>query len=723
MSLCPSCGREAGSHVTCPFCGANLKRRMTIALFGLLAIVLAAGGLALLYVASVNATVPAVRIGQIQATMNYAYVRIEGMVRRSPAFNSEAESLSFWVDDGSGQMLVTAFRPTARALIEADRAPSIGDRVVVEGALRVRDETPSLTLSTVDALAITRITDSASLREIGSITPDDALAPVTVRGQVRAVRQPYDGLRLITLRDASGEIDLAVERDAAQVGAPASDFRVGDAIEATGVVTLFKGAPQVTVTRGDHVAVVEQSVVLAELEPIRSLGDDDIGRWVRVQGTIARIAPFSAGVKFTLSDPQGRDVTLLLWHDVFDALPDAADWQIGAEVVAQGPVHSFRGDLEIAPELALDVSILARAVAEEPGTLSLAPLGAITPEDIGRTVFISGTIESIDRFENGVRFRLEDDTGSIRLVLFSNVYDQLGNGDALREGVSVSALGRVREFNGALEVVPPNGASVRAWVGAQVAQAAPAPNPALVTITPRPTPEAPPATPTIVPAAVVTPTVRPTPGPVTPIAATPTLASGGAMAIDTIDNTLIGQVVTVRGRVVETRSFSAGFRFIIDDGTGSIGLVLFDGRYREVENQAGLNLGARVVVEAEVVEYNGALELQPTSGEKVVVEQPGSTASIETQAINTLSSADIGKLATIAGDVLRVEGFSVGVIVFVNDGTGELRVVIFSNVLAYVPDAQSLQAGARARITGVIDEFKGVLELVPALGYDVVVNP
>ena len=709
MSFCPSCGREVGSYVTCPYCGANLKRRMTIALFGLLAIVLAAGGLALLYVASVSATVPA--------------VRIEGMVKRSPAFNSEAESLSFWVDDGSGQMLVTAFRPAAGALIEADRVPSIGDRVAVEGALRIRDETPSLTLSTIDALAITRVTDSASLREISSITPDDALIPVTVRGQVRAVRQPYDGLRLVTLRDASGEIDLAVERDAMPLGAPAPDVRPGDPIEATGVVTLFKGAPQVTVTRGDHVAMLDQPIILAELEPIRSLDDDDIGRWVRVQGTIARIVPFSAGVKFTLSDPQGRDVTLLLWHDVFDALPDAADWQIGAEAAAQGPVSSFRGDLEIVPELPLDVSILTRAVAEEPATLSLAPLGAITHEDIGRTVFISGTIESIDRFENGVRFRLEDDTGSIRLVLFGNVYNQLENADDLQEGVSVSALGRVSEFNGALEVVPPNGASVRARVGAQVARAAPTPRLPVDTATPRATPQAPLATPTIASAGAITPTVRPTPGAIPPATATPTSALGAVTAINTMDNTLIGQTVTVRGRVVETHSFSAGFRFILNDGTGSIGLVLFDGRYREVEDQAALNLGAQVVVEAEVVEYNGALELQPASGEKVVVEQPGSTASIETRAINTVSSADIGRLATIAGDVLRVEGFSAGVIVFVNDGTGELRVVIFNNVLNFVPGAPSLQAGARARVTGVIDEFNGVLELVPALGYDVVVNP
>jgi RecJ-like exonuclease len=152
-------------------------------------------------------------------------------------------------------------------------------------------------------------------------------------------------------------------------------------------------------------------------------------------------------------------------------------------------------------------------------------------------------------------------------------------------------------------------------------------------------------------------------------------------------------------------------------------LILFDGNYRELSNPAGLNLGARVKATAIVAEFNGELQLQPASGVDVIVEQPGSTSIITTRAINTLSSADVGTLVTVVGDVLRVEGFSAGVSVFVHDGTGEVRVVVFTNVLNFVPNASSLQAGARVRVVGRIDEFNGALELVPALGYDVTVNP
>jgi DNA/RNA endonuclease YhcR with UshA esterase domain len=139
---------------------------------------------------------------------------------------------------------------------------------------------------------------------------------------------------------------------------------------------------------------------------------------------------------------------------------------------------------------------------------------------------------------------------------------------------------------------------------------------------------------------------------------------------------------------------------------------------------AALNLGAQVSVTAIVTEFNGVIELQPArSGEDVVVELPGSSSIVTTRAINTLSPSDIGLLATIVGDVVRVESFSAGVRVFVNDGTGELVVIVFQNVLNYVPNAPSMQAGARVRVVGQVGEFNGTLELVPALGYDVTINP
>ncbi len=697
MSLCPSCGREAGSHVTCPYCGANLKRRLTISLFGFLAVVLAIGGLALLWYVSVNTPIPVVRIGQIQATMNYAYVRVEGIVTRGPAFNADSESLAFWVDDGSGRLLVSAFRSDARALIETDRVPAIGDRVSVQGALRVREDTPSLTIAAVDRLA--RATDSAPARDLGSLTSADALTGVSVRGQVRAVREPRAGLRLITIRDASGEIDVAIDADIARFGDPAPEVQVGDSIAATGVVTLFEDTPQITLTRGAHLSLSSEPFEIAELRSIRDIGDEEIGEWVRVQGAIARIAPFSAGVKFTLSDAQDRDIVLLVWQDVFESLPDAGDWQIGAEVVARGKVNAFRGELEIVPEIALDVSVLTRVATMAPATLSLTRIGAISHADLGKSVFISGTIDSVDRFSGGLRLRLEDESGSIRVVLFDEVLEQVEESERLEEGASASALGRVSEFSGALEVIPANGASVRVGPGPEVAQVTPTPGP------PRP-PATPPATSAFTPAPARTPTPE-----------------SGVTAIGSIDGSRIGQPVTVRGRVVATGSFREGFRFTLDDGSGSIQLVLFDGRYRELEERAALNLGAQIRVRASVVEFDGQLELQPETGGDVIVERPGSSSIVKTRAINTLSSADLGMLTAIVGDVLRVEGFSAGVSVFVNDGSGELRVAIFSNVLNHVPNAPSLQAGAKVRVVGRVDEFNGVLELIPALGYDVTINP
>ncbi|HLF25637.1 MAG TPA: OB-fold nucleic acid binding domain-containing protein [Anaerolineae bacterium] len=739
MSSCPSCGRDVGSHVTCPHCGANLKRRLTISLFGLLAILLAVGGLGLLWYVSVNTALPTIRIGQIQAAQNYAYVRLDGVVKRSPRFNPDSEALTFWIDDGSGQMLVSAFRSDARALIAADRVPALGDRISVAGTLRVRDDTPSLTLNSPDALTLSRAIDAAQARELGALSAADAFTAVTVRGQVRAVREPPSagGLRLLTIRDATGEIDVAISADMASWGAPAPEVQTGASIEVTGVVTLYEDEPQLTLTRGDGLAQLSEPIEIAQLTPIRGLGDDDLSRWVRVQGTIAKIAPFSAGVKFTLNDVQGQDLILLLWQDVFEALPDSADWQIGAEVAAQGQLNSFRGELELVPEVALDVAILNRAIVEAPPTLNLTGIGTITQEDLGQMVFISGTIESADRFTSGVRFRVEDHTGSILLVLFSNVYEQIETGDRLEDGVSVSALGRVSEFNGALEIVPPNGASVRVLLDTEIAQVTPTPPPAptaipLPTLTPgnvttgtfQPTPlPSLTGTPSLTPLPDLTGAPAPTPLPDLTATAALTPAAGEVMTIGSLDASRIGQQVTVRGQVISASSFSAGFRFTLNDNSGSIQLVLFDGRYRELTNRAELNLGAQVSVRAMLAEFNGALELQPAVGSDVSIEQPGSSSIVKTRAINTLSTADVGTLAAVIGDVLRVEGFSSGISVFVNDGTGELRIVIFNNVLNYVPNAPALQAGAKVRVTGRVDEFNGALELVPALGYDVAVNP
>ena len=117
MSTCPSCGRDAGTNEICPHCGADLKRRLRVRTFGILAIVVAVVGVAVLLFFATRAPVPAVKISDITSTSNYAYVQINGVVSRGPNYNPDSQSITFWVRDDSGEIMVSAFRDQTQGLI------------------------------------------------------------------------------------------------------------------------------------------------------------------------------------------------------------------------------------------------------------------------------------------------------------------------------------------------------------------------------------------------------------------------------------------------------------------------------------------------------------------------------------------------------------------------------------------------------------------------------
>jgi hypothetical protein len=57
--------------------------------------VLATVGLAVLWLAATRAEVPLIQIGQAGATMNMAYVRLEGHCTKAPTYDPESDYLSF----------------------------------------------------------------------------------------------------------------------------------------------------------------------------------------------------------------------------------------------------------------------------------------------------------------------------------------------------------------------------------------------------------------------------------------------------------------------------------------------------------------------------------------------------------------------------------------------------------------------------------------------------
>ncbi len=692
-SLCPSCGRHTGPHEACPYCGARLQPRISMRVFRYGSLAVACIGLAVMWFFSLRSPIPTLKIGQAQATMNFAYVRISGRVARPSSYDAEGGYLGFWIQDDTGEMMVSSYRSTTQALLAAGKLPDVGDQVTLEGTLRIRDEMPSLTLASAETVHITH--PQASPYQIGDITAYDALTAVTVRGQVRAIKTPYEGLTLLTLRDETGAIDVAVSETASGVSGTgaAGNVQPGDSVEVSGAVTLYKDTPQIALTSSGKLIKLDEKIEIAPLARVADLSAEQVGRFARVEGEVVQLKPFSAGVKLEVDDGTGR-VTLLLWSDVYTVLPEKEKIVEGAIVSAQGEISQYRGEMELVTESPSDVALLAKSTA---GQAAQKSIGQITTADQGQTVAVSGVILESKRLSTGTRFVVADETGQIILLMWDDVLSQTPDRDNLAVGAQVAAQGKVDVYKDELELVPRQGTDVIVTSRAAL----------------MPTPTFPP-----LPQATATPQATPTAAAPTATPPPTALPLPAAVNINTITRDALGQSVTIKGQVVDVTSSSAGYTFWLNDGTGRIDLFTTSGVYGHIAGRSGLRLGAQVLATGEVKEYKGALEVAPSLGENVIVlAAGGGPAALRT--IASLSEGDKDQFVTVQGSILSKETLSGGVRLRLHDDSGDIDVILWDNVMAYAPGSDKLIEGAALVVTGKVGSYRGALQIVPQLGYDV----
>jgi DNA/RNA endonuclease YhcR with UshA esterase domain len=194
-------------------------------------------------------------------------------------------------------------------------------------------------------------------------------------------------------------------------------------------------------------------------------------------------------------------------------------------------------------------------------------------------------------------------------------------------------------------------------------------------------------------------------------------------ALNQIDTGCVGKALTVRGQVTDAASLPGGFKFTLDDGAGRVVLLLWGEVYDAVADVSGLNVGATVLVSGTIGQYEGELQIVPAAANDVTVQVAGGGPDAPRREIGSLSAADVGTLATIEGTISRVEGFSQGLRVTLADGTGEVQLLLWQNVAERVPNRDGWAAGARVRAVGAVGEYKGVLQVVPDLPFDVEVLP
>lgn len=556
MTHCSSCGRFVGPYETCPYCGARQTPRLSLRAVKWTAILLATAGLFFLWIAATRAPLPRISVQQATSTMNFAYVEIAGRVVRRPIYNPDSRFLSFAVDDGTGLMRVWAFRDVVEKLRAMQRIPGLGDSVIIAGTLRAREDDISLTLNVPDHLDVLR--PVAEDRPIGDITPDDNLRRVRVRGQIWDIREPYPALTIITLRDATGAIDVAIDETLRYLTGDPHPLEIGQSVEVIATVSLYRNAPQLAPPSARDVAPISEMVTVAETRTIGGLTPDDKGCMVTIRGTVAQARPFSAGYRLTLDDGTGS-VTVVLWRDLYDSLPDPSALREGAEIEVTGEVTRYRDELEVIPSRQRDVVVQTAAPEVQP-----LPIGTLADEPLGSPVTVEGAIVAADSFRQGFRLTLSDDTGQVILLLWLSVYDKMTDAHNLREGALVRATGTLEEYEGQREVIPAHSEDV------------------VITA----------------PGATDLPT-RP-------------ISSLGAADV--------GTVVIVEGTVTRAEPFSQGYRAWIDDGSGEVMLLLWENIYRRVPGRDRLVAGASVRATGVVEEYQGTLEIIPRLPGEVLIQ-------------------------------------------------------------------------------------------------------
>ena len=139
-AFCPSCERFIGPVDVCPYCDCDSARNPVFRSLRYGSVLLAVTGLFFLYLMAAHSEVPVIKISEITPMMNFALVRINGVVEKDAYISKKRgriESVSFPVGDGSGQMRVVAYAPVAEMLVKRNLVPARKSLIEATGNLNV----------------------------------------------------------------------------------------------------------------------------------------------------------------------------------------------------------------------------------------------------------------------------------------------------------------------------------------------------------------------------------------------------------------------------------------------------------------------------------------------------------------------------------------------------------------------------------------------------------
>ncbi len=487
---CPKCGRFVGAATKCPYCGARVEKRMSLVAIRWAAILLSTVGLVLLYLMARTREPELIRIGDIEATMNFGAVRLVGEVRNDPRPFKSGNGMSFNVNDGTGTIIVFVDQAQRKAMVDEGLVPRKGDGIDFVAQLqasssgnsaRIRSLAPaSFKLMREGVAPVARADDAdggasaasaarapapSALPAFGPVVAFSAVdesfvgKSVLLEGTVVSIAEPDPGSKkpyVLTLGDGADTREVKLWPD--QYGQiPDPQSLPGTAVRVKVAVKLFQDKVDLVLRSGSDLwRAVPAAGEPAPVVALAAVDESYVGKSVTLEGAVAAIKEPDAGTKrpYVLTLTNATDsVEIKFWPDQYQQIADPASLP-GAAVRVKAAVKLFQGKVDLQLKSGADLRRAGSAAAKPVVRRPPVPVAQITAATVNSYATVEGALSDPSDLEGkGMSYKLTDDSGSILAVFWNGTIPA----DLQRKAAAAARVrvnGKVKDYQGTLEIVP-----------------------------------------------------------------------------------------------------------------------------------------------------------------------------------------------------------------------------------------------------------------------------
>ncbi len=211
------------------------------------------------------------------------------------------------------------------------------------------------------------------------------------------------------------------------------------------------------------------------------------GEHTTVEGTIVQAAISKTGkVCFLNFDPDWKHTfTAVIFSKHFNKFPaNLTDYYQGTKVRVTGYIKEYRGkggkyppkpeiivedpsQIEIVKGKATGPPVTFAPTAQAPTVAApaagVAPISSITQASVGQKATLKGTITLVRVFKEakGRTLKISDGTGTIDVLIWKKLYEQIPQRASLNPGTSLQVSGKIKSYQDKFQIEPGNSSDIQ----------------------------------------------------------------------------------------------------------------------------------------------------------------------------------------------------------------------------------------------------------------------